>query len=368
MRTYSWEEEIPAHQVLAPDGSVVGEWPESLDDERLRSFYRWMVFARRFDQRALTLHRQGRLGTYAPFSGQEAAQIGSFAALEKTDWVFPSYREVAGMMYHGLPPEMALLFSKGHPDAGKVPAELNMLPGKIVIAAQILHAVGAAWACKQRGEDRVASAFFGDGATSQGDFHEALNFAAVFRVPAVFFCQNNQFAISVPVTRQMATPTVAQKAVAYGIEGIRVDGNDVVAVYAAMCRAVARARAGGGPTLVEAVTYRQGPHTTADDPRRYRDPQVHQTWVEALDPIRRLRLCLERRGAWDEAAESAWIREADERIAAAVERAESYPAPDAAEVLFGHVYAEPTPALAAQRAGFLAEQAEGGANGWPGAR
>ncbi|MCL6516379.1 pyruvate dehydrogenase (acetyl-transferring) E1 component subunit alpha [Alicyclobacillus sp.] len=361
LRTYRWDNDVPAHQVMAPDGTLVGALPQDLDDARLVEFYRWMVFARRFDQRALNLHRQGRLGTYAPFAGQEAAQIGSFAALEKDDWVFPSYREVAGMLFFGLPPEMALLFSKGHPVAGRMPDELNMLPGQIIIAAQTLHAVGAAWASKLRGERRIAATFFGDGATSEGDFHEALNFASVFRLPVVFFCQNNQYAISVPVSRQMAVRSVAQRALAYDMEGICVDGNDVVAVYAAMRRAVDRARSGGGPTLIEAVTYRQGPHTTADDPRRYRDPEAHRTWLETRDPIRRLRLYLEARGAWDEQAEERWLREADERIAQAVERAESHPAPDAAEALFDHVYGTRTPDLEDERRSWLAAW-ERGAN------
>jgi pyruvate dehydrogenase E1 component alpha subunit len=362
VKKYRWEGDHPLYQVLREDGQLVSPLPD-IPAERPVEWYRWMVFCRRFDQKALNLQRQGRLGTYAPFSGQEAAQIGSFAALAADDWVFPSYRELAGMMYHGLDPAHALLFSRGHPQAGQMPRELSMFPGQIIIAAQLLHAAGAAWACKLRGEKRIAAAFFGDGATSQGDFHEALNFSAVFQLPVVFVCQNNQYAISVPVTRQMATPTVAQKAVAYGMEGIRVDGNDVFAVYGAMRYAVDKARAGGGPTLIEAVTYRQGPHTTSDDPTRYRDSEAHHRWVEERDPIRRLRLYLERQGAWDEAQEAKWQAEADARINDAVGRMERVPPADPAAV-FDHVYARPTPHLQRQKEALAqAMRKEGGP--WP---
>lgn len=347
MEIYRWPGEPTLHQILREDGTLAREEPPGVRGQA-QAWYRFMVFCRRFDQKALNLQRQGRLGTYAPFSGQEAAQIGSFAALRRDDWVFPSYRELAGMMYHGLDPAHALLFSRGHPAAGYMPKELAMFPGQIIIGAQLLHATGAAWACKLRGEDRVAAAFFGDGATSQGDFHEALNFASVFQLPVVFFCQNNQYAISVPVTRQMATPTVAQKAIAYQIEGIRVDGNDIFAVYDAMRYAVKHARSGGGPVLIEAVTYRLGPHTTSDDPTRYRDPEVHDAWARAKDPLLRLRRWLERQGLWDEDQERAWTAEVDTRLAEATERMEQTPMPDPASV-FDHVYAQMPPALRRQK-------------------
>ncbi|MBX6395896.1 MAG: pyruvate dehydrogenase (acetyl-transferring) E1 component subunit alpha, partial [Alicyclobacillaceae bacterium] len=315
-------------------------------------WYRWMVLARAFDQRALNLQRQGRIGTYAPFSGQEAAQIGSFAVLEKDDWVFTSYRELAGLMFHGYPMERALLYSMGHPEGAKTPEDLRVFPVQIVIAAQLLHAVGAAWASRLKGERSVAAAYFGDGATSEGDFHEALNFASVFKLPVIFFCQNNFWAISVPVSKQMATPTVAQKAVAYGMEGIRVDGNDVLAVYTAMRRAVDRARSGEGPTLIEAVTYRLGPHTTADDPTRYRDEEEWRIWREQRDPVLRYRRFLEDRGLWGDEREKALQEEVKQRVEEAVVKAESFPKPDPSSV-FDHVYGSVPPNLARQKEEFV---------------
>lgn len=350
MKTYAACEPVPVYRVLAEDGSLVGEVPD-LSGERLVELYRWMVLTRIFDQRALNLQRQGRIGTYAPFSGQEAAQIGSFAALDPQDWVFTSYRELAGVMFHGFPMETALLYTMGHPEGTKSPADRRIFPVQIVIAAQLLHAVGAGWACRLRGERSIATAYFGDGATSQGDFHEAMNFAAVFRIPVVFFCQNNFWAISVPFTKQMATPTVAQKALAYGMEGVLVDGNDVLAVYAAMKRAVDRARAGEGPTLIEAVTYRLGPHTTADDPTRYRDEAEWRKWRDERDPIPRFRKFLETRGLWSEEEERHWQEEAKRRVEEAVVRAESYPKPNPASV-FDHVYGTVPPDLARQKAAF----------------
>ncbi|ATY84300.1 pyruvate dehydrogenase (acetyl-transferring) E1 component subunit alpha [Kyrpidia spormannii] len=347
MEVYRADEPKPLYRVLDEEGSPVGPVPD-LAEDRLVGMYRGMVLARTFDERALNLQRQGRIGTYAPFSGQEAAQIGSFAVLEKDDWVFPSYRELAGLIYHGLPMERALLYSMGHPDGAKVPEDSRMFPVQIVIASQLLHAVGAGWACRLKGERSVAVSYFGDGATSEGDFHEALNLASVFSVPVVFFCQNNGWAISVPVSHQMRSATVAQRAVAYGIEGIRVDGNDVLAVYEGMLRAVDRARAGEGPTLVEAVTYRLGPHTTADDPTRYRDEEELKRWREQRDPIVRFRKFLEKRGIWSEEQERTEWERARRMVDEAVVRAESYPKADPS-FAFEHVYALMTPDLSNQR-------------------
>ncbi len=333
--THVSELQFPLLKVLNADGTVCGEIPD-IPAEKQREMYRGMVLARTLDQRAFNLQRQGRIGTYAPFSGQEAAQIGSFALLEQDDWIASSYRELAGLVYHGLPLAQALLVSMGHPHAGYMPENLNVFPIQIIIAAQTLHAVGTAWASKLKGEKNVSVTYFGDGATSEGDFHEALNFAAVYKVPVIFFCQNNHWAISVPVSQQMATPTIAQKAVAYNMEGIRVDGNDVLAVYTAMKKAVERARAGEGPTLIEAVTYRLGPHTTADDPTRYRDEEVWKGWQER-DPLIRYRQFLQSEQLWsDEDERLAW-EEAKQKVEEAVEMAESFPKPDPA-ALFDHVY------------------------------
>ncbi len=343
------EHDFPTETILNEDGTLSGSAPD-LPQEKLLDMYRWMVISRTFDQRAVRLQRQGRIGTYAPFSGQEAAQIGSFAALQKTDWVCPSYRELAGLMYHGFPPYRALLGAMGHPAAGFTPEELNVLPVQIVIADQLLHAVGIAWAHKLQGKSSVAATYFGDGSTSEGDFHEALNFASVFQVPAVFFCQNNQWAISVPVERQMSSRTIAQKALAYGMPGIRVDGNDLFAVYNAMQRAVEHARSSKGPTLIEAVTYRLGAHTTADDPTRYRSEEVQKQW-EQRDPIGRLRRYLEREGLWDDALEQDAWQKAQAIVEDAVKQAESLAHPDPATV-FDSVYAARPVHLEEQRAEF----------------
>lgn len=346
VHVYRFTEETAPDQVLNEAGERVGELPENAADLALQ-WYPFMVFCRKFDERAQLLQRQGRLGTYAPFRGQEAAQIGSFAALRPDDWIFPSYRELAGMMYHGLEPWHALLKSRGHPNAGHMPEGLNMAPAQIAIAAQVLHAVGAGWACKLQGTDRVSVAYFGDGATSEGDFHEGMNFASVMQLPVVFFCQNNQYAISVPVKRQTASQTIAQKAIAYGMEGLCVDGNDVFAVYQAMRYAVDRARRGDGPTLIEAVTYRLGPHTTADDPTRYRDAADVEAWAHRRDPLVRLRAWLTRQGLWDDARQAACEAEAEARVRRAVEEMESYPHKPLEEAVL-HVYAETPESLASQ--------------------
>lgn len=351
MKIFASDYQTPIHRILSEDGSVCGELPE-LSNETLCNFYKWMVLARTFDQRAFNLQRQGRIGTYAPFSGQEAAQIGSFALLEKDDWISTSYREWPGLMYHGVPIDQALLYSMGHPDGGEMPEHLNIFPIQIIIAGQLLHAVGAAWASKLRGEKSIAATYFGDGATSEGDFHEALNFASVFKVPVIFFCQNNQWAISVPVSKQTASNSIAQKAVAYGMEGIRVDGNDILAVYSAMKSAVDRARAGEGPTLIEAVTYRLGSHTTADDPTRYRNEAEWKEWLEKRDPIIRFRIFLENNGLWNDDKEKAAWEEAKQTIEEAVVKAESYPKPDPSTV-FDHVYSSLSRQLNEQKTEFL---------------
>jgi pyruvate dehydrogenase E1 component alpha subunit len=339
--------DFPVLRILKEDGSLCGEIP-NLPADKLRDFYRCMLLARMFDQRAFNLQRQGRIGTYAPFSGQEAAQIGSFALLEKDDWVAISYREWAGLLYHGLPLHYPLLWSMGHPEGGKMPENLNVLPVQIIIAGQLLHAVGTAWASKLKGEPKISVTYFGDGATSEGDFHESLNFASVFKVPMVFFCQNNQWAISVPISKQMATPTIAQKALAYGMESIRVDGNDILAVYTAMNHAVERARNGEGPMLIEAITYRLSSHTTADDPTRYRDEEEWKEWQEKRDPLIRFRLFLENQGLWKEEDEIQAVEEAKKKIQEAIELAESYPKANPSSI-FDHVYASPPQNLVEQK-------------------
>lgn len=341
-----WDAQVDLVQYLNEEGQLTG--PTSLTDEKLVEMYEQMLFARLFDERAMRLQRQGRLGTYPPLSGQEAAQVGSVHALRQGDWMFPSYREYAGTFVLGQTPTQALLYLMGHPVGGYTPQEINLFTVSIMISTQIPQAVGAAWASKLKGEDKVTIVYFGDGSTSKGDFHEGLNMASVHKVPIVFFCQNNHYAISLPFEKQTATPTIAQKAVAYQMEGVRVDGNDVVAVYEVTRAAVERARAGLGPTLIEALTYRLGPHTTSDDPTRYRNTDELQEWRERRDPLKRLRIYLESKNMWDEAKEQQFIANSREIISQAVREAESMPRMSVADAL-ALVYEEMTPDLEKQR-------------------
>ncbi|MEX2355411.1 MAG: pyruvate dehydrogenase (acetyl-transferring) E1 component subunit alpha [Thermaerobacterales bacterium] len=341
--------------LLKPDGTPkLSEDLPDLSDKRLLSMYRWMVMMRQFDARAVALHRQGRMGTFPPLSGQEAAQVGSAFALKKTDWLFPSYREHAATAVHGMPLHLILLYWMGREEGAGAPEDVCIFTPSVPIATQIPHAVGAAWAAKLRGDSNVAIVYFGDGATSEGDFHEGANFAGVFNAPCVMFCQNNHYAISIPVARQTASRTIAQKAVAYGIRGVRVDGNDILAVYQVTREAVERARAGEGPTLIEAVTYRYGPHTTVDDPRRYRDDLELQEWKEQRDPITRFRNFLTQRGLLTDELEEQIEQESRETVAAAVAAAEQFPAADPGQ-MFDFVLAEPSPDLAEQKKAFLDE-------------
>src|SRR5207302_815726 len=280
--------------VLDSDGNLDTALEPKLADTDLRSLYRAMLLGRRLDERMVRLQRQGRIGTFAPTKGQEAAQMGSVFSLRPTDWMVPSFRETAAMIWRGWPIEKLLLFFAGHLEGGQPAPEQRDLPITIPVATQLPHAVGLAYAAQYRGDDVVVMAYFGDGATSEGDFHEALNFAGVWHVPVVFVCQNNQWAISVPLKKQTHSRTIAQKALAYGLPGIQVDGNDVLAVYAAAREAVDRARAGDGPTLIECVTYRLGVHTTADDPTKYRAEEEVRMW-EQKDPLTRFRIYLETR-------------------------------------------------------------------------
>jgi pyruvate dehydrogenase E1 component alpha subunit len=301
-------------QVLTPSGDLVGEAP--LDLVMTRRLYRALVFARTYDRKGTALQRQGRLATYAPFEGQEAAQVGSAAALDPDDWMVPTYRDAAAMWMQGYPLELLFAGRTGDERGGSPPDHVPVLPPSITVGGHMVHAVGLAWSSKLAGERRVAITYFGDGATSEGDFHEAMNFAGVFRVPCVFFCQNNGWAISLPATRQTASDTIAQKAIAYGFPGLQVDGNDLFAVYRATRDALDRARRGEGATLIEAVTYRIGPHTTADDPGRYREEGETAEW-RRRDPLERVRIYLSERQAWDED----WQRQIESEAAVEIERA-----------------------------------------------
>jgi pyruvate dehydrogenase E1 component alpha subunit len=336
--------------ILDSEGNLDTALEPKLTDTDLRSLYRAMLLGRRLDERMVRLQRQGRIGTFAPTKGQEAAQIGSIFSLRPTDWMVPSFRETAAMIWRGWPIEKLLLFFAGRLEGGQPAPDQHDLPITIPVATQLPHAVGLAYAAQYRGDDVVVMAYFGDGATSEGDFHEAMNFAGVWHVPVIFICQNNQWAISVPLKKQTHSRTIAQKALAYGLPGLQVDGNDVLAVYAATREAVERARAGDGPTLIECVTYRLGVHTTADDPTKYRSEAEVAMW-EQKDPLTRFRAYLEKRNLLEEGLE----QRVDEEIAEAIRRFESTPPPDPL-VMFDHAYAELPPDVQAQRDAMAASQ------------
>ena len=333
-------------QILDPGGELTAEAPLSLDEAA--RLYRAMVVARAYDRRGTALQRQGRMATYASFEGQEAAQIGGVAALRPDDWLVATYRDAAAMWMQGYPMELLVAGRTGHELGGSPPSSVNVLPPSITVGGHMVHAVGLAWAERYRGSDRIALTMFGDGATSEGDFHEAMNFAGTFTLGCVFLCQNNGWAISMPTERQTRAETIAGKAAGYGMAGMRVDGNDVFAVYEATRAAVDRARSGGGPTLVEAVTYRMGPHSSADDPGRYRDPELTESW-RRRDPIERLRRYLQRQDRWSQAMQDELEREAAAEVDRAVEAAEALPAFSAGEI-FDAMFAELPPHLAEQRA------------------
>ena len=311
-----------------------------------------MVFTRIWDERAIMLNRQGRLGLWAPVSGQEASMIGSEDALLKEDFILGSYRDIPQIVWHGLPLYQSFLYSRGHQHGGQIPEGVNVLMPQIIIAAQIIQAAGVALGFKLNNQKNVAIAYIGDGGTSQGDFYEGLNFAGAYKAPAIFFVQNNQYAISVPINKQTAAETLAQKAVAAGILGIQVDGMDVLAVHKAVSDAAVRARNGEGPTLIEAITYRYGAHTMAgDDPTRYRNKQEEEEW-KRKDPLIRFRKFLTKQGLWSQEEEQLVIEDAKQKIAEGIKLADRTPKmkiPDLIDTMF-----EKTPVhLEKQKADFL---------------
>jgi pyruvate dehydrogenase E1 component alpha subunit len=339
-------------RILGPDGRCDEKLKPDLNDDTVQNLYRHMVFIRQADQRALSLQRQGRLGTYAPCQGQEAAQVGSAYALAENDWVFPSFRETGACYMRGVPLRDIFVYWMGDERGQRVPEDVHVFPVSIPVGSHPLHAVGAAWAAKLQGEGTCTLAYFGDGGTSEGDFHEAMNFAGVFQTPTIFFCQNNQYAISVPRKIQTAAKTLAQKAIAYGFGGVQVDGNDLFAVYAATKEAREKAISGGGPTMIEAVTYRFGPHTTADDPTKYRSDEELEEW-KPLDPLLRVQKYLKGKKLWSEDWEAQIKDEAEKAITEAVQEAEGIPAPQPEE-FFHYAFAEMTPNLKEQMNDFLA--------------
>lgn len=349
-------------QVISPDGERTGTpyppYPEGLAPEQHRRMLTDMSVARRVDTELVNLQRQGQLALYASCMGQEGAQVGVATAMHPEDWLFPQYRELAMFIARGVDPVGIAMMWRGAYHGGRGLLEKHCAPMCIVVGANTLHAAGYALGVKLDGGEEVAVSSTGDGGTSEGDVHEALNMAAVFGAPCLFVVQNNQWAISVPLTTQTKSPTIAQKAAGYGMPGIRVDGNDVLATYAATRDALHRIRTGGGPVLLELVTYRRGAHTTSDDPTRYREAAEVERWA-ALDPIERYRRHLTREGLWG--------AEEDERASAAAEeaaarvRSEVYDASDPpATALFDLVFAKPTKELERQRAQLEGEHCRAG--------
>lgn len=351
--------EIEYRQCLDAQGRPVAEVPASVRDARsLVPHYRTMVLARAFDQKMLTLQRTGQLGTFAPGVGKEAVDVGVAAAMRPEDALLVTYREITAQIARGVSLVELLMYWGGDERGSNFAGPRHDWPVCITIASHCLHAVGAAYAYKLRRQPRVAVCMLGDGGTSKGEFYEAMNAAGVWRLPVVFVATNNQYAISVPRRLQSAAATLAQKAIAAGMPGIQVDGNDFLAVHDVALAALARARDGGGPTLIEASSYRLADHTTADDASRYRSAdEVSAAWK--LEPIGRLRSYLLGRDVWSRADEEALIQSCNERIQAAVADYLALPPPGPAQ-MFAHLYAELPPALAAQRDAALARSSSHG--------
>ncbi|HEX7247042.1 MAG TPA: pyruvate dehydrogenase (acetyl-transferring) E1 component subunit alpha [Actinomycetota bacterium] len=334
-------------RVLARDGTVVGDTDVGLGPDELRALLRHMLLARRLDRECIALQRQGELTVYPGFEGQEAAQIGSAMALGPDDFVFPTFRELAAALVRGVDPVQYLSYHRGTWHGGPYDSHATRFgPICIPVATQIAHAVGYAMGLALDDTRACSIAYFGDGSASEGDFHEAANLAGVFNAPVVLFCQNNGWAISVPTTSQTAGE-IFKRAEGYGFPGVRVDGNDVLAVYRATRDAVARAYAGDGPTLIEALTYRIGAHSTADDPARYRSDDA-VTRAQAFDPIARFRTWLTAEGHVDDALLEAWQAEIDDQVLAIREAVIAQPPPPV-ESMFDFVYAGAPPSLGAQR-------------------
>lgn len=340
--------DAPPHTVLLPDGTLRPGAESTLTDDQVAQALELMLLTRTFDDRALRLQRQGRFGTFSQVRGQEAAVVGSAFALDPAlDWVVPQYRELPALLRQGYPLEHFILYFTGNPVGGGVPDGVHCLPLNIALASQIPHAVGLGWGLRRQGSDAAVLAYFGDGASSEGDAHESLNLAGVLAAPVVFFLSNNGWAISTPRSAQSAAHTLASRAVGYGMPGVVVDGNDLLAVHQVTAAAVQRARDGQGPTLIEAITYRTGAHNTADDPTRYVDSSEREDWVQR-DPIDRVIAYLTARGRWDGDQAAAAQQRIDAAIDAAFAAAASRPAPGP-ELLFDHLYASPPERVARQR-------------------
>ncbi|WP_077324492.1 pyruvate dehydrogenase (acetyl-transferring) E1 component subunit alpha [Virgibacillus siamensis] len=329
--------DYPIKRIMDDEGKLVDEaYGSKLDSALVEKLFYHMSRIRTFDQKAISLQRQGRIGTYPPFGGQEAAQVGSALAMGDGDWIFPTYRDHGATLTYGVDMTRMFLYWNGRTEGCVPPAGKNIFPPAVPIASQIPHAVGASWAEKRKKTDRVAIAYFGDGATSQGDFHEGLNFASVFQTPTVFFNQNNGYAISVPFEKQTNSKTVAQKAAGFDMRSVRIDGNDCFAVYLETKKAVELARSGKGPTLIEAVTWRVGAHTTADDPSKYRPADKGS---DIADPLSRIEQYMKTYGIWDEKKVSELKASLKNEVDQAIEAMEAYPQAKA-EDMFDHIFAE----------------------------
>jgi len=341
--------------ILNEDGDLDTDLEPELSDKTHLTMFRAMLLGRRFDERMVDLQRQGRIGTFPPIKGQEAAQIGAVAALRGNDWLVPAFRETAAEIMRGRTMESILLYYNGFNEGTEIPENQRDLPMSVPVASQILHGVGLGWAAKYRKTDEVVLTFFGDGATSEGDFHEGLNCAAVYQCPVVFACQNNQWAISMPLSSQTRSATLAQKAVAYGMPGIQVDGNDILAVYSATAEAVSRARKGGGPTLIECVTYRIMMHTTADDPRRYRSEADVEQW-QKRDPLSRYQNYLASKKVLTEGQLAELEQAIQQQIQTAIDNAENKMTALGNPLdMFEHLYAELPPHLEKQKEELIRE-------------
>ena len=334
--------------MLLPDGKIAAGGKSRMDEELLLEALRWMMKSRLYDQRVIALQRQGQFGVYSPGTGQEASIVGSALALDpERDWIVPQYRELMATVHHGLPLEVITAQYLGKIAPARIPDGVNVLPTQVSIAAQLPQATGLAWGLKLQGKDAVVMAYVGDGGSSEGDFHEALNLGGVVKAPIVFFLQNNQWAISTSRRVQSATQSFALRAAGYGFEGVQVDGNDVMAVYDVTCEAVERARGGGGPTLIEAVTYRMSFHNTTDNPSRYEDPKEREE-AKTRDPIERIQRYLAGLGLWDENREAEMTRGVREEIEKALQKAFAAEPPKPEDV-FANVYADEPRRVARQR-------------------
>ncbi len=348
---------VVPYSILDANGKLRKGAKAPMSDAQALEALRIMILGRAFDEKSFSLQRQGRIGTFAPLIGQEASILGPALALDPArDWVVPQYREAPALFRQGFPVERMALYRLGRRTGANIPDGVKILPHQISLAAQLPHAVGLGWGLKLQGNDGVVAVYFGDGASSEGDFHESCNLAGVTKAPVLFVLQDNGWAISTPRAIQTATTDFASRAPGYGFPGVTVDGNDLFAAYAVAAEAVARGRAGEGPTLIESRTYRMGAHTTADDPTRYVDPREREKW-QAKDPIERVQKYLAGKGEWDEALGTTMREEVDAEVEQAYEKAFASPEPEAGE-LYDEVYAERPPLLERQRQRHLASETE----------